>query len=288
LHHSRLAATGRGRSRSSYLARVPESHEFDQRYFDRLSAVRDHWWIRGMQMIGAALLGQRAGDVRVLDAGSGSGALLPWAHELAAPRPAFGIDVALPAVEECRRLGLGTQLAVASAAQLPLADSSFDLVLSSDVLQHLPAGADARSVHEIARVLVAGGRTLVRTNCAQGRSHVREHDTWRMYRTDTLRALLEEGGLEVEALTPVNFVQGLWSTLSRPLARRRSGSESAGEFDDLTEQHRATHGLGIPEPTHPLKNRVLLQLLEIEAWYLSRPGRRLPFGHSLYAVARKP
>ena len=80
-------------------------------------------------------------------------------------------------------------------------------------------------------------------------------------------------------------MQGLWATATRPLARHDDHAAASG---DLTDEHRATHGLGIPEPVHPMKNRALLQLLRFEAWYLQRPGRRLPFGHSLYAVARKP
>jgi SAM-dependent methyltransferase len=264
---------------------VSRAHDFDDRYFARLAVIRDHWWVRGMQEVGAALLGASPDDLRVLDAGVGSGALLPWAHELAAARPVVAIDVAAPAVAQCRALGLGTQLARASSVHLPFAAASFDLVLSSDVLQHLPAGDDVRAVREFVRVLAPGGRVLVRTNCAHGRGHVEQHDDWRLYRPATLRALLETPGLVVDALTPVNLVQGLWATATRPFSRHGHHGAHDG---DLTDEHRATHGLGIPEPVHPMKNRALLQLLRLEARYLARPGRRLPFGHSLYAIARKP
>ena len=85
-------------------------------------------------------------------------------------------------------------------------------------------------------------------------------------------------------------MQGLWATATRPFARHddRDHDHDAGAGTDRADEHRATHGLGIPEPVHPVKNRALLQLLRLEAWFLARPGRRLPFGHSLYAVARKP
>jgi SAM-dependent methyltransferase len=273
------------RDQPEYGAAVSPAHEFDDRYFARLDAIRDHWWVRGMQGIGAALLGRPTAGLRVLDAGVGSGALLPWAHDLAGQRPVTAVDLAAPAVDQCRALGLGTQLARASSARLPFRAASFDLVLSSDVLQHLPLGDDVRAVREFARVLAPGGRALVRTNSAHGRGHVEQHDDWRLYRPATLRALFEAAGLVVDALTPVNLVQGLWATATRPFARH---DHHACATDDLADEHRATHGLGIPEPVHPLKNRALLQLLRVEAWYVARPGRRLPFGHSLYAVARKP
>ena len=204
------------RDPSEYGAAVSRAHDFDDRYFARLGAVRDHWWVRGMQDVGAALLGGPATGLRVLDAGAGSGALLPWAHDRGAPHPVVAIDLAAPAVAQCRALGLGTQVARASSAQLPFRAASFDLVLSSDVLQHLPAGDDVRAVREFARVLAPGGRALVRTNCAHGRGHVEQHDDWRLYRPATLRALFEANGLVVDALTPVNLVQGLWATATRP------------------------------------------------------------------------
>ncbi len=276
------------RDQPEYGAAVSRAHDFDDRYFARLGAVRDHWWVRGMQDVGAALLGGPATGLRVLDAGAGSGALLPWAHDRGSPHPVVAIDRAAPAVAQCRALGLGTQVARASSAHLPFRGASFDLVLSSDVLQHLPAGDDVRAVREFARVLGPGGRALVRTNCAHGRGHVEQHDDWRLYRPATLRALLEANGLVVDALSPVNLVQGLWATATRPFTRPDHPDHDPGAGNDLTDEHRATHGLGIPEPVHPVKNRALLQLLRLEAWLLARPRRRLPFGHSLYAVARKP
>jgi hypothetical protein len=119
---------------------------------------------------------------------------------------------------------------------------------------------------------------LVRTNAAFGRAGVQERKDWRLYRPATLRAALERAGLEVVTLTPVNFLQGLWASLPRR-QRTRGHSEDHAHHEHV--------GLGIPTPVHPLKNRALLGSLRAEAWWLSRQGRRLPYGHSLYAVAMK-
>lgn len=252
--------------------------EFDEHYFHQLEAARHHWWVEGMQSIGAAMLQEHRSGLQVLDAGCGSGALLPWLTRLAAPGRAHAVDVAPVAVTSCAGLGLSVDLVRASVAELPFGGSRFDLVVSMDVLQHLTNGQAAQAVAEMTRVLRPDGRLLVRTNAAFGRGGVSERDDWRLYRPDSLRQVLVSAGLTVDALTPVNFLQGLWA--SRP--RRRS--DHGGEGHHHGEGH---HGLGIPRPVHPLQNRLLLAVLRAEARWVSRPGHRLPFGHSLYAVARK-
>ena len=52
-------------------------------------------------------------------------------------------------------------LRVAAATQLPFADASFDVALSSHVIKHLDDDALALSFGEVARVLRPGGRFLV-------------------------------------------------------------------------------------------------------------------------------
>lgn len=259
-----------------------QTEQFDDRYMALLEAARDHWWVRGMQEIGAALLGPVDRPIDVLDAGCGTGALLPWAASLTAPSLPIAIDVSPAAVERCRTAGLPAELEVASVTELPFDDGRFDLVLSSDVLQHLTIDQASSAASEMTRVLRPGGRLLIRTNSAQGRRGVAEQDDWRLYSQDSLRSVLEDAGLEVDRLSPVNLVQGLWASLPRPRG------DDSHDHETLVDEHRAHHGLGIPEPVGDRRNQVLLSLLRLEARYLHRPGRSLPFGHSLYAVARRP
>ena len=256
-----------------------EQIEFDRSYFDRLEAARNHWWVQGMREIGAVMLGGPLAGLDVLDAGCGTGALLPWLAEAAAPGRLHAVDFAPGAMQACRRLEIPLDLAQASVTHLPFKDERFDLVVSMDVLQHVTAEQEEAALEETARVLRPGGRVLIRTNAAFGRSRVRERNDWRLYRPATLRAALEGAGLEVLTLTPVNFLQGLWASV--PRLRRTDGHNEGHAAEDHV-------GLGIPTPVHPLKNRALLGSLRAEAWWLSRPGRRLPYGHSLYAVAMRP
>ncbi|MDQ3898205.1 MAG: class I SAM-dependent methyltransferase [Actinomycetota bacterium] len=265
--------------------------DFDVSYFERLEAARRHWWVRGMQEVAAALLGDIAPGLPVLDAGCGTGAMLPWLSRIAQPTPVIAFDVAPAAIARCRQLGLDVHLALASVLSPPYRDASFDLVVSMDVLQHLTTEAAAAALAEMRRVLRPGGRLLVRTNAAFGRSHVEERDDWRLYRPESLREALRGAHFDVETLTPANSLQALWASIPRPGQRShacRHGNGPHGAQAGVRGPERSVAGLGIPTPVSPLKNRLLLTVLQAEARWLARPGRRLPFGHSLYAVARRP
>lgn len=105
---------------------------------------------------------------KILDLGCGSGRHCAAAYEL--PQvTAIGSDLSLGDLAKARkrleyhdRLGAhgGGQwiLLAAEATCLPFADSSFDLVICSEVLEHIPA--DSLAISEILRVLKPG-RNLV-------------------------------------------------------------------------------------------------------------------------------
>jgi SAM-dependent methyltransferase len=146
------------------------------------------------------LLGElRPGD-RVLDLGSGAGDFTALAA--GARASALGAEVAEAAVSRARRQhpGLEFQL-VPIEGPLPFADNSFDLVWSSEVIEHV---ADtARWLSEVRRVLAPGGRLLL-TTPSHGRLRVAWHgveafseplgDHLHLYTRRSLRELLGEFG----------------------------------------------------------------------------------------------
>ncbi|PWT81224.1 MAG: hypothetical protein C5B44_04115 [Acidobacteria bacterium] len=97
----------------------------------------------------------------VADLGCGSGAML---CEVLKPMPGwtgFGLDISPVAVMYARRLALHKQVQdrahfqQGSVMNLPFSDGSLDLVIASEVLEHLPEAQKAFS--EISRVLRPGG-----------------------------------------------------------------------------------------------------------------------------------
>jgi SAM-dependent methyltransferase len=96
---------------------------------------------------------------RVLEIGSGRGSLL---HELRDRGiDAVGVEASADRIAEARERFGPLPIAPVSGASLPHADESFDIVLSFDVLEHIP-DSDAH-VAEVRRVLKPGGWYLLQT-----------------------------------------------------------------------------------------------------------------------------
>jgi SAM-dependent methyltransferase len=155
------------------------------------------------------------------------------------------------------------------ATRLPFADATFDLVMATDVWEHIE---DDRTVAtETARVLRPGGRLLVAVPCSMklwsGHDVALGHH--RRYERDQLAALVTGAGLVVDDLWS-------WNVLLRPVVRaRRRGRRRV----DQRSQARSEM-----EPVHPVLNAGLRSAVALERVL---PLRRLP-GVSLVVVAHKP
>lgn len=238
-------------------------------YYRRIREVEDgHWWYRGMRRISAALLGRRLQcGGRVLDAGCGTGGYLRWLLDAGAFAGSAGIDVAAAAIELARERVPEAELHVAPLAALPFEAGTFDLVVSNDVLQHVDDAEVDASLDELRRVLRPDGTLLLRTN---GSARLRrERSDWRAYDARTLRAQLERNGLTVERLTHANCVPSLWGA-----ARGRIPRAPTEERD------------GIPGREPARRAALGTTLLRLEAGVLSIRGASLPYGHTLFALAR--
>ncbi|MFC4531540.1 class I SAM-dependent methyltransferase [Sphaerisporangium dianthi] len=111
----------------------------------------------------AATLGRaRAGD-RVLDVGCGTGYLSRVLAPVVTPTGhVTGLDPSPAMVEYARRRAPGNcDYVVGEGQDLPFPDASFDLVVSSLAVHHIPAGARAAAMSEMFRVLRPGGRLLI-------------------------------------------------------------------------------------------------------------------------------
>ena len=103
---------------------------------------------------------------RVLEVGCGTGEMAMRASVRTGPRGTVaGIDPAPEMIAEARRkaarANLDIDYRVASAEALPFADATFDVVLSSLMMHHLPEDLQPRALAEMRRVLAPGGRLLV-------------------------------------------------------------------------------------------------------------------------------
>jgi ubiquinone/menaquinone biosynthesis C-methylase UbiE len=111
----------------------------------------------------AALSGARPGD-RVLDVGCGTGYFTRMLAEAVAPGgTALGIDPSPEVIALARHSTRQPSCTFAEgiAEALDTEDESYDVVVSSLVLHHLPETLRPRAIGEMYRVLRPGGRLLV-------------------------------------------------------------------------------------------------------------------------------
>lgn len=235
-------------------------------------AEERHWWYAGMHQITRAVLNRwyaPGGSLRILDAGCGTGGAMT--AYLADYGQVTGFDFAAQALALCRRRG-ARRLARASVMQIPFADDSFDLVTSFDVLCERAVSDDVAALGEIYRVLVPGGRVLLRLpayNWLRGQ-HDRAVHIRHRYTCAEIAVRLQRCGFQVEHLSYANM-------LLFPLAVAKRSAErlwpSRSQGSDLT--------LDIGPLNGPLR-----VILSAEARYVAQPG--LPFGLTAVAVGRKP
>lgn len=244
----------------------------DPQEYEIMYSVEDHhWWYLGMESITRAILNRwyaPGANLSILDAGCGTGAALT--SYLAEYGAVTGFDLSEIALAFCRKRK-ATRLAQASVTDLPFSAKSFDLLTSFDVLYERGVVDDAASLTEFSRVLVKGGRALLRLpayDWLRGQHDVGIH-TARRYTAGEVKDLLRKTGFSVAHVSyantfmfPAALVKRMAERIWPPPVDQSDLTWNAGGINDL-----------------------LRNILSFEAPFVSRIG--LPFGLSVIAVGEK-
>ena len=227
-----------------------------------------HWWYLGRRQVLARLIERYArppADGAILEVGCGTG------HNLAMLRGFAEVD-AVELDESVRAIAEGRLGRKVMSDRLPelkgVTDKSYDLICAFDVIEHI--NDDTAAMTAIARKLRPGGKLAITVPAHPWMWSV--HDTInhhkRRYSKRSLRALVEESPLKLEAI-------GYLNSLLFPLAvAQRMASKLAGKEDSR---------LGIPPA--PV-NRLLTAIFAAERHAIGRVP--LPIGLSLFAIASAP
>ena len=235
-------------------------------------AERDHFWFRGFRRFVEPLLADaraaHGAALEILDCGCGTG------HNLALLRRhgrATGIDLTWTGLSVAHARG-ERRLARATAARLPFAAGTFDLVTSFDVLYALPDEAERDAIAEMFRVLRPGGRLVVNVaalEALRGNHSILSGEV-RRYSRGALRKKLQRAGFRVLRSTYTNI------SILPMVAAVRLAQRMTGHVESQDE---------ISVPVAPV-NAALSGLLALEGIALRVVD--MPIGSSLLAYAQRP
>ncbi|KRB75904.1 methyltransferase [Nocardioides sp. Root190] len=231
----------------------------DGEEIERSAALeRRHWWYAARR----ALVRRTVADWpagRAIDVGCGMGGNTAVLREMG--WQAVGVEFSPTGVAIAASRGI--PVVRGDGRNLPVADASVDLVMSTDAWEHIDD--DVAVARETARVLRPGGRALVAVPA--GMALWSGHDVAlghvRRYERDELAERVSGAGLVIEDLWS-------WNVLLRPVVRARRRNKNAPESE--------------MEAVNPILNAGLRAAVGLERVL---PVRRLP-GVSLVVVARKP
>jgi SAM-dependent methyltransferase len=245
----------------------------EKELYDNIQQVEaTHWWYRARREIIFAWvkpLLKTMNNPRALDLGCGTGYNLVFLQK-AGCENAAGMDFSPDALAYCRSKGL-TRLLCGDAQSLPLRAETYNLILTLDILEHLPN--DELTLEEIQRALKPGGALVIFVPAYQFlwsfQDEISHHI--RRYTARELKEKVLNAGFEIQKITYTNtFLFPLIWGGRLVLKLFRSSFKIASE-NDLN-----------PSWT----NEILYKLFKAELPWLKRLN--FPFGVSILCVCRKP
>lgn len=229
----------------------------------------EHWWfvVRRELFMRELSRYQLSPDAAILDLGTSTGTNLRMLCA-AQFKNIAGLDFSEESVRFCAEKGL-PRVYKGDICDLPFADASYDVILATDIIEHVDD--DAKALREILRVLKPGGRVLITVPCFMtmwSQHDVNAHHK-RRYRLRDLRQRVSGAGLPVERSYYFNFL------LFAPIwIARRLIALSGIKFSSDAEFNA------------PLLNKALTALFRLDTRLA--PLVHAPFGVSALVVAGKP
>lgn len=275
--------------------------DYDPAFFADLARIQDrHFWYRGRNRLIGRLVtlesGRRAGRLRFLDAGCGTGGVLKYLERNEIGARLVGMDL-FPEALEYARAKVGSPLLRGSVAHIPF-DESVDAVGAFDVIEHLDD--DVGALHNMRRATGAGGRIFVTVpaNPALWSFFDEAAGHKRRYTKATLIGALEAAGYRVERVGYFMAVLAPPAWLRRRLLHRRSltsaNAQAVAQSDCAGSDPATGATLANPDEVRdavraelrivPFVNGFFAALIAVEVGLLGL-GIPMPFGTSLFAVA---
>jgi ubiquinone/menaquinone biosynthesis C-methylase UbiE len=146
----------------------------------------------------------------ILEIGCASGHLTSLLADLFPKAKVTGIDIYTPAIKAAKSRFPHINFKVADAQKLPFASDTFDLVLTSETIEHVLD--PAQMLHEIGRVLKSSGKALIEMDSGSllfrliwfgwsrwGKGRVWKEAHLHPFTSEELESLIKNNGLDVSS-----------------------------------------------------------------------------------------
>ncbi|MGH7916363.1 MAG: class I SAM-dependent methyltransferase, partial [Candidatus Binataceae bacterium] len=179
----------------------------DPSLYPRMAAVEDaHWWFASRRAICESLIARLGlpSNCEILEPGCGTGGNFAM---LARHGKLYALDCAEDALRFAAARGVATELAQGALPDhIPFGTRRFDLIVMTDVLEHLDD--DAAALTAVHSRLRPGGWLLLTVPALSWlwSEHDVTHHHRRRYSGDELNARLQAAGYTVSFLSHFNFV----------------------------------------------------------------------------------
>ncbi|MBD2713632.1 class I SAM-dependent methyltransferase [Microvirga sp. STR05] len=229
-----------------------------------------HWWFQARRDIVFDQIKHLnlPKDARILEIGCSGGPLQQRLRDTGY-HEVSGIDISETAIALAQQRGI-PNVAVMDGIKLEFADSSFDLVVASDVLEHIQN--EEQALNEWQRVLKPNGQLLVYVPAHPSlwsRHDVANHH-FRRYTAASLSQALRKAGYQLTRSSYWNFWLFFPTWLLRRWQRPSASPDMSGDLIRLPA----------------VLNQSLFRLVQAENRWLRRFN--LPTGVSVFALASKP
>lgn len=241
---------------------------------------KDYWFFVARREVIKSFLNNEVRSKKVLEIGCGSGMLLSDLRDVGfESENIFGIDISNTAINACQARNI-SNVQLADGAKLPFPDNSFDILISSDVLEHIEN--DNVTLSEWNRVLKPGGKMimLVPAFPALWSEHDEANLHFRRYTKSGLTNIIERNNFEILRISFWNITLFFPALIIKLLLRLFSRRNPDGNLGNASKPHDHLYG------SSRILNPVMHAIISVDN-FLIKSGINLPFGVSLLVYAKK-